>query len=184
MKYWFTADTHFGHTAIICHCSRPFLSVAEMDEALIARWNAVVSPGDIVYHLGDFALGSIQKIKEYRQRLRGRIILIRGNHDRRGGAFAALFDEVHDLHEILFNQDGLSQRIVLCHYALRVWPRSHYGAWHLYGHSHGKLPDDPSTLSLDIGVDCWDFAPVPFEKIGQAMERKGCYTKQGVPEPA
>lgn len=40
MTVFFTSDTHFGHEAIIRHCGRPFASVAEMDEALIARWNA------------------------------------------------------------------------------------------------------------------------------------------------
>ena len=35
------------------------------------------------------------------------------------------------------------QDIVLCHYAMRVWQKSHYGAWMLYGHSHGTLPDNP-----------------------------------------
>jgi hypothetical protein len=29
---------------------------------------------------------------------------------------------------------------VLCHYAMRVWNRSHHGAWHLYGHSQGESP--------------------------------------------
>jgi len=46
---------------------------------------------------------------------------------------------------------GQSQLIVLCHYSLRVWDRSHYGSWHLYGHSHGNLP--PLENSLDVGVD-------------------------------
>ncbi len=37
------------------------------------------------------------------------------------------------------------QPIVICHYAMRVWNRSHHGAWHLYGHSHGNLPDTPTS---------------------------------------
>jgi hypothetical protein len=32
-------------------------SVTEMNEALIAKWNAGVGKGDLVYHLGDFAWG-------------------------------------------------------------------------------------------------------------------------------
>lgn len=60
MKVWFTADTHFGHRNILKHCDRPFGSVKEMDEALIAMWNAVVGLNDDVWHLGDFAYRSAQ----------------------------------------------------------------------------------------------------------------------------
>jgi calcineurin-like phosphoesterase family protein len=54
-------------------------------------------------------------------------------------------------------------RIVMCHYALRVWPRQHHGAIHLFGHSHGKVPGTPT--SLDVGVDCWGFTPVSLSNI-------------------
>ena len=53
--------------------------------------------------------------------------------------------------------------LVLCHYAMRVWSRSHYGALQLYGHSHGNLPGD--SQSCDVGVDCWYFEPVSLEVI-------------------
>ena len=49
---------------------------------------------------------------------------------------------------------------------------SHVGAWHLYGHSHGLLPDDPNALSLDVGVDCWGFRPVSFAQIQACMATK------------
>ncbi len=52
---WFTSDTHFGHANIIRFCDRPFKDIQEMNERLIANWNAVVRPGDSVYHMGDFS---------------------------------------------------------------------------------------------------------------------------------
>ena len=55
-QVFFTADTHYGHRAVVDYCHRPFVDEKEMDEAMIERWNAVVQPGDLVYHLGDFAL--------------------------------------------------------------------------------------------------------------------------------
>ena len=58
---WFTADTHFGHRHLlgaggVSHPG-PFASMEEHDETLIANWNDVVGARDLVYHLGDFALG-------------------------------------------------------------------------------------------------------------------------------
>ena len=150
MNIFFTADTHFGHARIVELCHRPFATVQEMDAALIANWNAVVGPADLVYHVGDF---SFAKPGPYLDRLNGRIYLVTGNHDRRrlNQAAKARFACVTPYAEV--SVEG--QDITLCHYALRVWNKSHHGAWHLYGHSHGTLPDDPRALSLDVGVDCW-----------------------------
>jgi calcineurin-like phosphoesterase family protein len=64
------------------------------------------------------------------------------------------------------------QGIVLCHYAMRVWPHHGRGAWQLYGHSHNNLPDDPLALSMDVGVDTYDFRPWHFEAIANVMRAK------------
>ena len=52
-KQFYISDWHYGHANVIAFDNRPFKSLLEMDEALVDRWNAVVSPGDIVYVLGD-----------------------------------------------------------------------------------------------------------------------------------
>lgn len=139
----FTADTHFNHTNIIHYCRRPFSSIAEMNEALIASWNARVGENDLVYHLGDFAWGDWRPILE---RLNGDIILISGGHDKRWQKnYRDRFLQIADLMDI--GIEGKS--IVLCHYCLRVWNKSHYDSWHLFGHSHGRLP--APGKSLDVG---------------------------------
>jgi len=55
---------------------------------------------------------------------------------------------------------------------MRVWNKSHHGAWHLYGHSHGTLPDDKNSLSFDVGVDCHNFTPINFEQVSAIMKKK------------
>ena len=49
---YFTSDQHFGHFNIIRLCQRPFESVEEMDEVMLAKWNAKVNDSDRVFILG------------------------------------------------------------------------------------------------------------------------------------
>jgi calcineurin-like phosphoesterase family protein len=168
---WFTADSHYSHRNVIDYCSRPFATVEEMDEALIDRWNSVVGPGDLVYHLGDFALGRPEAAVAIASRLRGNKYLVFGNHDkytRKNDAFLKHFVWARDLTQIQIRD----QKITLCHYAMLTWASAHHGAWSLHGHSHGSLPDDPNALRLDVGVDVWDFFPVSFETLQDRMMTK------------
>jgi len=154
---WFTSDHHFGHKRIIELAKRPFASVEEMDEHMIECWNDVVKPGDLVYHLGDFAFADHTP---YLKRLRGQKRLILGNHDHSNRVKKAEgWATVDSLLHVTVDDTPL----VLCHYAMRVWSQSHHGAIHLYGHSHGNLKGD--SQSLDVGVDCWAFEPVSLDEI-------------------
>lgn len=172
MATFFTSDTHFGHASIINLCKRPYTTVQEMDEALIANWNDLVRPGDTVYHLGDFAFRcGYQRTAEIAGRLNGEIRLIEGNHeeDLLEAFDLGLLNNVTFLnrHEEI-KVEG--QKIVLCHYAMRTWHHDLRGVWHLYGHSHGGLA--PLGKSVDVGVDVWNFAPVSFDRLKEWMDGK------------
>ena len=86
---WFTSDLHFGHQNIIKFCNRPWKTVEEMNEGLIANWNSVVKDDDIVFDLGDFAFAPNSKWKEILSRLNGIHYLILGNHAK----YRHLFEE-------------------------------------------------------------------------------------------
>lgn len=163
---FFTSDTHFGHTNIIKYCDRPFSNVQEMDEFLITEWNKVVRPNDTIYHLGDFCFS--KNPDSILCRLNGKKHLIIGNHDNQKTIDSVFWESVGHYKEISFEK----QFIVLCHYAMKVWNKSHRGAWHLYGHSHGTLPEDPFSFSFDAGVDCHDYKPISFEQIKERMNKK------------
>jgi len=164
---YFTADLHFNHYSILCHCDRPFKNLAEMDEAIIDNWNSVVGPDDTVYCLGDFSFGTTNAASDYLARLKGKVHLVIGNHDKKARKCPD-FVSTEKLVEVTIR----GQRITLCHYAMRTWNCKCHGAWHLYGHSHGKLADDPASLSIDVGVDSWEFTPVSFEQVEAVLTEK------------
>lgn len=169
---FFTSDTHFDHESIIRLSKRPFQTVTEMNEALIANWNAVIRDQDTVWHLGDFCIGSDEPASTFASRLNGTIHLIQGNHDDRTVRdCAASFASIDTMKSI--SVDG--QHIFLCHYPLREWNRAWRGSWHLFGHVHGRLDNEPRSKSLDVGVDSRNYRPVSFEEIRGVMRDRPEY---------
>lgn len=171
VKKFYIADTHFLHARLLSMQPRAFGSIEEHDENIISNWNSVVGDKDIVYHLGDFAfqLGvQADRVRWYFSRLKGRKHLIIGNHD---------LDEHGNLHPTIasldweetpqfmkFTKDG-GKKLILCHYAIREWQGFHSGAYHFFGHSHGKLAG--VGLSRDVGCDVpdVDFTPKTWEQL-------------------
>ena len=113
---------------------RPFSNIEDMNEAIIRNWNAVVRPEDTVYHLGDYSYGNGADIVSTAQRLNGRKILIRGNHDADVNLKYA-FEEICDYLEV--RSDG--NTLILCHYPLSSFKDMQKGGTvHLYGHVHNS----------------------------------------------
>ena len=166
MSIFFTADLHLGHKNIIRYCGRPFSSVEDMDATIIKNWNAKVTSNDLVYIIGDFAFGQREQVLGYIQKLNGKKILIDGNHDNIGQPKNYGFIEKWPIREIKIE----GQHITLSHYAMRVWNKSHFDSWMLYGHSHGTL--EPQGKSWDVGVDYNNFEPLSFEEIKKIMESR------------
>lgn len=164
---FFTADLHLGHEAIVRLDKRPFASIDEHDQTVVANWNAVVSERDTVYALGDIAFGTKAFVRHVLGQLRGRICLIRGNHDHRNVGSPGLFDRfewVKDMHYYRGSWDEEKVRIVLCHYPLLFWQNSRKGAWHLFGHCHGGAPER-RVLALDIGCSLHGYKPVSLPQV-------------------
>ena len=167
MTTFFTSDTHFGHGAMLGRMHRPFASVPEMNEALVANWNAVVGPEDEVWHLGDFAIGlDAERIAALLERLNGRKHLVAGNNDGEPTLGQPFWASVQHYAEI--ERDGT--RLVLCHFPFRTWNNMGKGALNLHGHSHGALA--PMTRQYDVGVDVWNFRPVTLAEIRARRRRK------------
>ncbi len=167
---WFTSDLHLGHTNVIKYCNRPFKDVDDMNENIINNFNACVQPQDTVYILGDVVLCKGDKINSFLCRLNGHKHLIFGNHDKdiRKEKYKHWFAWTGDYKEIKV----LDQKLILMHYAMRTWNRQHKGAWQLYGHSHNNLPELPTLMSMDVGIDAHNYSPVSFDEVKLHMEAK------------
>ncbi len=170
MAFFFTADTHFGHERIIDLCNRPFKTVEDQTRGLIERWNNVVSANDHVFVIGDFAFKADRDTQlQIFTSLNGTKSLISGNHDHSGvkelpwTSYNACKPELAVTSQLRFRYE--KQTYFMNHYAMRTWPEDHHDAIHLFGHSHGTLPD--LGRSTDVGVDCWNYTPVSTAQIKQ-----------------
>jgi calcineurin-like phosphoesterase family protein len=160
---YFTADTHFNHTNIIKYCDRPFLTVAEMNKALIKNWNQTVKTNDIVYHLGDFGFfRSVSDMWNIYKQLNGKKKIILGSHDNPKSILRIFGKEnvYTGYHVLKINK----QYITLCHYPMCSWPRSFYNSYHFFGHCHSLFQHN-NVRAIDVGVDCFDYKPVSLNYL-------------------
>lgn len=161
MSTFFWADTHFNHAGIIGYSARPYSNVAEMNTALVERWNARVGPRDTVWLLGDFAFKGEADLDELFSKLRGVKCLVVGNHDERNPAVLKLpWERIERLYT--YHHDKY-KRAELCHYPLETWKSSAQGALALHGHSHGTLKRQ-LPHRFDVGADVFQ-SPVTFEEL-------------------
>ena len=175
---YFTADEHLGHLNIIKLCSRPFelsrVGLETMKETILLNHNMRVSKGGTTYHIGDMFWRTMPEDEavEYMKVLNGTHHFYWGNHDelmKKSARLRGMFATVGDIGNL--NKTEISPKLVLLHYAMRVWHNSHNGSWHLYGHSHGALPDG-GNLSMDVGVDTHRFMPYSLAEIAEIMKAK------------
>ena len=172
-RVFFTSDTHFNHTNIISYCKRPFRDIHEMNETIIANWNNVIGPDDIVFHLGDFCLGGAEEWNRILSRLNGKIYLILGNHDlnniRQG--VTNVFEYVAMSMCIQIGK----KKIYLNHFLYLCFEGGyHNDVWQLFGHVHTRASNsgiDAERLrylyptQLDVGVDNNNFTPLSFTEV-------------------
>lgn len=170
MTIWFTSDTHFDHANILTFkradgtALRPFSSVEEMNETLIARWNAVVKPSDHIYHLGDVTMARGNHTKHIdiiMSRLNGHKRICLGNHDQLSSRwYQQRFEKVKSINVL----DGLAFTHIPIH------PES-LGRFrfNVHGHLHANRvllsPHHPDPRYVSVCVEQTNFTPVSLEEL-------------------
>lgn len=161
------SDTHFTHHAMLNFTlpdgtrMRPFATVEEMDEYMIGRWNATVSPQCIVYHLGDVSMhrDAIKQIA----RCNGKKRLVRGNHDthKLRHYLEAGFQEVYGTR--------LIDDLLLSH--IPVHPESIKRGWtNVHGHVHNNVPPlHFGPQYFNVSVEMINYTPIAIEDAKAAI---------------
>jgi calcineurin-like phosphoesterase family protein len=161
---------NFSHENIIRYCKRPWKDADDMDYSLIANWNSVVAPEDMVYVVGDFTMKGYKQ-KEWFIRtlsaLKGTKVLIYGNHDK-----------LHPLEAVEVGFQSAHSSLWIDGIFL-----GHDPAWStalpdgtnmMCGHVHDlfKLVENNSYRRvLNVGVDVWGYFPILFEDARAALLR-------------
>lgn len=199
---FFTSDHHFWHANVIRYCQRPFTTVEEMNEKMIAEWNSVVMPEDTVYYLGDFSM-AFRSVELFTKRLNGTKILYAGNHDW-----------VHPAHKKSNTEE--KQKVWINNYQSNGWKEVHIhgemnipgvamvnlnhlpyleggtgqdvrhgkfrpkddGRWLLCGHVHEKWAQRGKMIN--VGVDVRNFKPISIVEIVAIINA----APEGYPAPA
>ena len=180
------SDTHFGHMGV-CKFTRndgvtklrPYSTPEEMDEDMIAKWNAKVKPTDKVYHLGDVVIN--RRALPTLARLNGDKVLIRGNHDIfRDDEYREYFRELRAYHVM----NGL----ILSHIPVHEASLGRFGC-NIHGHLHANRVMKARGVDARTGeilysdeidprywcacVEQTDFAPILFEDALKRITEQG-----------
>lgn len=158
-KTYVTSDLHLDHTNIIKYCKRPFLNTEDMNKTLVNNWNNTVSKKDTVYFLGDLAFGTGSKSTDYwLNELNGKIIFIKGNHDRSKKI------KLHDSYVLEY--EGI--KFFMTHEPENV--PDDWDGWAICGHHHNnKLEEypfiDKKNKRINISTELTKYRPVDMDEL-------------------
>ena len=202
MSIFFTSDLHFSHERIIEMCNRPFVSVDDMNETMIRNHNNMVSPNDVVYFMGDVAMGKLADSLPLVARMNGQKTLILGNHDRPSPCYHhkneekrrewvhtydQYFQHIVETMEMPFGPNG---EMVLMHHFPYADPgyvdHAYEGRYQEFqpkdngmplfcGHVHNSFKVKKTakgTPVINVGVDVWGFAPVSIETLLSILRKE------------
>lgn len=164
MNIFFTGCTHFDHANIIKLADRPFDSVEEMNETMIARWNKTVGHKDVVYHLGDFGyINDRGRADHILGRLKGYKFLIKGNHDDKAVYQSSHWQQVYPYFELKFEK----RKFILFHYPIEEWDGAHKDSIHLHAHTHHHSKTGRVSIKnrINATVEAWNYTTVSIDRI-------------------
>ena len=170
-------DPHFGHRNIIKFTDkngnriRPFDTVEEHDETLVANWNNAVSEKDKVYVLGDVVIN--RRALPIFDRLNGDKVLIKGNHDLfRLDSYTPYFRDIRAYHVM-----G-GERLIISHIPIHTSQLERFRA-NIHAHTHQNVVLNdigvPDVRYLCLSMEHINFTPISFNVVKDILRDRGVY---------
>ncbi|MDR3321928.1 MAG: metallophosphoesterase family protein [Synergistaceae bacterium] len=185
MLRYFTSDQHFFDSDIITYSDRPYESVEEMNEDMIARFLAKAGDADEVYVLGDI-FGScpprspFAACKSVMERLgvhERPFHLVLGNHDHLEPK-EYLEIGFESVKTISFTTIG-GMNVMLAHDPCMVQPRDTLA---ICGHIHTLFAEnwqpERNTFTINASVEVRNYEPIAEAEILEIVNRS-MYRRQG-----
>lgn len=168
---WIISDTHFFHVNVGKYCNRP----ENWQDLIIKNWNDLIYPDETVLHLGDFSFGKRSNFDLLTELLYGKIILLRGNHDRLG---RVRYESrgVTIVNEPIYVVLNEKMKIIFSH-----WPVAPLedGWINLHGHIHNSPPPPEGSVlgpnHINMSVEVRDYRPWRLKDIIPGIKN----TKEG-----
>lgn len=187
---------HYGHGNIIGFADRPFNDVNHMNEMMIKNWNDTVTSDDEVWVVGDAFMGVKSDTIKYIPRLLGKITLIVGNHDPmfREYGYVQFWEKKYyeqGIDTIIHTGAGKPplytdlgpHRVQVSHFPYEgdshekrertdrwaAYRPEDDGSWLIHGHVHTSWLQQ--GRQINVGVDMWDFTPVPEAYLIAMIDR-------------
>jgi len=166
----FISDLHFGHKWMANN--RGFKDEFHHNEYIINKWNSIVHKKDLTYVLGDITMGNTLWYPQL-DKLKGRIIIIMGNHD-----------DYRHVPELLKHVERVSGPMVYKGFMLThipIHPHELYDNYYdsnwrgnIHGHMHDDRINDP--MYYHVSAEEIDYTP---RTLNELMERNKVIFKDG-----
>lgn len=167
-RTWVYSDPHFYHQNICTFTNydgskvRPWDDANVMNEDMVQWYNEMVNDEDRVYILGDVAF-SPAKIKEIVPRLKGRKVLVPGNHEP--PKMRKYFDVFDDVRGYVVKKGFIMSHIPIHPQSLSRWQLNIHGHLHnntVKGDAHSSNEDSRYYCAC---VERTNFRPILLDSI-------------------
>lgn len=163
-----STDFHFGHKTPDFLNTRGFTNVKEHDEAIFNffaenKGSDLVNLGDLTFTKYSYCEEILKSLSHYFTQ----VLFVYGNHDKYVKKFLNQTEDVKYYRDytqwknMVFTAEAECKfdgnLITFSHCPHAVWNKSHYGSWHIHGHTHGTYlpgrPEDKTSKALDVSIE-------------------------------